>query len=201
MTTPTAGFATERFVLGAAVFSTDGPCGELRRIIVDPVSCEVTHLVVGAKHHRAGGHLVPASLVDYAANGIVLTISTAQLTKLAETETTEILPAFTSAWAGMGAIGSTGRVQAVIRDSVPYGDVQVSRGDAVLATDGSIGTIRGLVTDATNEQITILLVDEGHTWRHRDRVVPVSALLSLDDGVRLTLSKAEVHELPTAVRE
>lgn len=201
MTTPTAGFATERFVLGAAVFSTDGPCGELRRIIVEPVTREVTHLVVGAKHHRGGGHLVPTSLVDFAADGVVLTCSTDQLGRLAETETTEIIPAFTTAWAGMGAMGSSGRVQAVIRDSVPYGDVQVSRGDSVLATDGPVGTVRGLVTDATNEQILHLLVDEGHTWRHRDLVVPASALQGLDDGVRLNLSKAEVRELPTAVRQ
>ena len=52
------------FRIGADASCTDGACGQVSRIIVDPVAREVTHLVVDPKHRNGPGRLVPADLVD-----------------------------------------------------------------------------------------------------------------------------------------
>ena len=46
--------APTEFTIGSEVCSSDGPCGELRRVIIDPVARTLTHLVVGPKRGRVG---------------------------------------------------------------------------------------------------------------------------------------------------
>ena len=41
--------APTEFTIGSEVCSSDGPCGELRRVIIDPVARTLTHLVVEPK--------------------------------------------------------------------------------------------------------------------------------------------------------
>jgi hypothetical protein len=42
------------FITGSSVSCSDGPCGELTRVVVDPAARTVTHLVVGpARYPRA----------------------------------------------------------------------------------------------------------------------------------------------------
>ena len=38
------------FSMGADASCSDGPCGKLTRLIVDPETQAVTHLVIGPKH-------------------------------------------------------------------------------------------------------------------------------------------------------
>ena len=45
----------------------DGACGELERLVVDPVKRAVTHLVVKRRHGHDVGRLVPIKLVEAAA--------------------------------------------------------------------------------------------------------------------------------------
>ena len=58
------------FTIGSEVSSSDGPCGELRRVVIDPVARALTHLVVEPKHGRGKGHLVPINLVVSTTDGI-----------------------------------------------------------------------------------------------------------------------------------
>jgi hypothetical protein len=52
------------FGIGADASCTDGACGQISRIIVNPAAREVTHLVVDPKHRHGPGRLVPVDLVD-----------------------------------------------------------------------------------------------------------------------------------------
>ena len=52
------------FRIGADASCSDGACGHVSRIIVNPVALEVTHLVVDPKHRNGPGRLVPVDLVD-----------------------------------------------------------------------------------------------------------------------------------------
>jgi hypothetical protein len=72
---------------------------------------------------------------------------------------------------GMGGIGMRGQgmgPQAVTRDRVPVGEVEVRRGDHVYATDGPIGRVQGLVIDARDYHVTHVLLDEGHLWGKKE---------------------------------
>ena len=48
---------TMSFRIGADASCTDGACGQVSRVIVNPVAREVTHLVVDPKHRIGPGGL------------------------------------------------------------------------------------------------------------------------------------------------
>ncbi len=57
---------TAEFRIGAHASCLDGYCGEVCRVIVNPVTDRVTQLVVRKGHRRRGERLVPVGLVDTA---------------------------------------------------------------------------------------------------------------------------------------
>src|ERR1700678_1370677 len=61
-----------QFTIGAAANCTDGPCGEVIRVVIDPVAETVTHLVVEPEHRSGLGRLVPLELVDASAAEVQL---------------------------------------------------------------------------------------------------------------------------------
>ena len=54
------------YAIGAQVHCEQGPCGELLRVVVDPVKRAITHLVVGERHGQDVDRLVPIDLVESA---------------------------------------------------------------------------------------------------------------------------------------
>lgn len=217
------------FTIGSDVSCSDGVCGELKRVVVDPVAKTLTHLVVEPKHGSGAGHLVPVDLVDSAGQEILLRCSTAEFDALENAEETQFLPGASGQWAyrpeqmlswpfyglgmgggmGMGAMGigamgtdsmGMGNMnagpQVITRDRVPVGDVEVRRGEHVHATDGSIGRVQGLVVDPADHHVTHVLLDEGHLWGKKEVAIPIGAVTGVDDGVRLSLTKDEVADLP-----
>ena len=50
--------------------------------------------------------------------------------------------------------------------------------------------------DPTDHHVTHVLLDEGHLWGKKQVAIPISAVKDVDDGVRLTLTKDDVGELP-----
>ena len=60
------------FAMGAEARCSDGPAGKVIRVIVDPATDTVTHLVIEPRHRQGAGRLVPLNLVDVTADGIRL---------------------------------------------------------------------------------------------------------------------------------
>ena len=213
---------TTQFRIGSEVACSDGVCGELRRVVVDPVARAVTHLVVEPRHRAGPARLVPVDLVESAANDIVLRCTTPEFDALPSAEETQFLPGTGDEWGygpqdtlalpfyslggtdggPLGPIGPIGPVgvgvgpQAFTFDRVPVGEVEVRRGEHVHATDGAIGRVRGLVIDPRDHHVTHVLLDEGHLWGQKRVAIPIGAVTGVEDGVRLNLSKDEVRELP-----
>jgi hypothetical protein len=214
--------ADEQFTIGAEVRCTDGVCGELRRVVVDPVARAVTHLVVEPEHHRHSGRLVPVDLAEDTAGEIRLRCTKADFEKLDPAQETDFvagtehpgyeadqvysLPYFrlggglTGVWTqgqGWDLEGTHGpQRRTVTYDSVPAGEVQARRGDRVQATDGEIGLIEGFVIDPDNHQVTHVLLQEGHLWGRKEVAIPIGAVTSMDIGVQLNLTKEQVENLP-----
>ena len=97
---------------------------------------------------------------------------------------------------GMGMRGMSMGPQATTEDRVPEGEVEVHRGEHIHATDGEIGRVQGFVIDPTDHHLTHVLLDEGHLWGKKTVVIPISAVKDVSDGVRLSITKAEVGDLP-----
>src|SRR6266516_477473 len=80
------------FRIGAGARCTDGACGQLSRIIVNPVTREVTHLAVDPKHRPGAGRLVPVDLVDATAGQFQLRCTLAEFQTLRPAQETEAVP-------------------------------------------------------------------------------------------------------------
>jgi sporulation protein YlmC with PRC-barrel domain len=213
---------TAEFSIGSEVTCSEGVCGDLRRVVVDPVARALTHLVVEPRHGRGAGHLVPVDLVASTTGGIQLHCTKSEFAALPDAEEKQFLPGASGEWGygqeqmlslprfgirlgvpgGLGVVGTRGgiepsaRPQVTTSDRVPAGEVEVRRGEHVHATDGTIGRVQGLVIDPRDHQVTHVLLDEGHLWGQKRVAIPISAVTGVEDGVRLNLSKDEVRDLP-----
>jgi sporulation protein YlmC with PRC-barrel domain len=195
------------FTIGADASCTDGVCGQVSRVVVDPAAREVTHLVVRPAHGHGLGRLVPLSLVDASAGQIRLRCTRAEFEKLERGEERHFLsgsqpypgyhPDDVLVLAHYGLRSYLGQPgESVTYDSVPPGEVAVRRGDAVFATDGDIGQVQGLVIDPASHHVTHVLLQEGHLWGRKEVAIPISAVTVLDDGIQVDLTKQQVQDLP-----
>ncbi len=205
------------FDIGSEVACSDGIVGDLTRVIVDPVVRAITHLVVQPKERQEEGRLVPIEFVESGEREIRLKCTKAQFGAFEGAEDSEFLPAeggqygyrgdevLSLPYYGLHGTGMRmGTVGAITRpgpheatyDHVPVGEVEVRRGDGVHATDGPIGHVKGLVIDRDDHHVTHFLLEEGHLWGHKTVAIPISAVARVGDGVRLSLTKDEVKNLP-----
>jgi sporulation protein YlmC with PRC-barrel domain len=208
-------------IIGAAVSCTDGPCGELARVIFNPVTNTVTHLAIAPKHHEGLGRLVSIDLVEASDPTIRLRCTTAEFERLDAAEEDQLLP-YTNPESGMvtggaaswplyqmhtdsmplGAAGFTHldapeHPQPVMSDRIPLGEVEVHRGDQVHTSDGPIGHVEGLVIHPHDHHVSHVLLQEGHLWGRKQVAIPISAVVQNDVGwIRVGLSKEEVEALP-----
>ncbi len=194
------------FVIGAPVSCSDGPCGELHKVVLDPVARRLTHLVVGPARDHEGfeARLVPLSLAEVSGDGIRLRCSRGEFDRLEAAVEEQFLPSVPGEdeWGGQGEtlnqpyyglagegvgampfFGPTGLVtpgmdqpQEEVYDRVPLGEVEVRRGAEVHARDGRIGRVEGLVVDPADGGVTHVLLQEGHLWGKKDVAVPIRAV-------------------------
>jgi sporulation protein YlmC with PRC-barrel domain len=208
---------TTQFTIGDEARCTDGVCGEMTRVVVDPVAQTVTHLVVEPKGRAGLARLVPLGLVDTSAGDVRLQCTLADFEHLDAAEETQFVPGSggyaaygpqqVSTWPYYGLtpgaelpgevdLGVAGFSPTITYDRIPLGEVEVRRGDPVEATDGHIGHIQGLVVDPGDHHVTHVLLQEGHLWGRKDVAIPIKAVSRVGDTIRLNLSKHEVQDLP-----
>jgi hypothetical protein len=215
---------TKKFTMGSDVQCTDGACGTLRRVVVDPVARALTHLVVEPAHRERDGHLVPVALVTSAGPEIELSCSLAEFDKLEQAQEVRFMPGARGQWgyeqqemiswpyialgrARGGAITNNdvadpnSDVHVASYERVPAGGIQVRRGEHVHTVDGLIGRVRGLVVDPADHHVTHVLLDEGHLWGLKQVAIPIDSVTGVDDGVRLNLTKNQVRDLPSVELE
>jgi hypothetical protein len=206
----------EGFRIGAEASASDGVCGEVSRLVMDPVALTVTHLVIEPKHRRESGRLVPVHLVDTTTGQIRLRCTTAEFDKLDPAEEVDQVEGLdygggygqaeaVQGYGGMGGIGATGmgigmgvghNTPVVVQDVVPLGEVDVQRGESVHALDGEIGKVKGFLVDPGDNRVTHVLLQEGHLWGRKEVSIPISAVTGVDAGIRLNITKKQVEDLP-----
>jgi sporulation protein YlmC with PRC-barrel domain len=187
------------FAIGAEASCVDGSCGEVSRIIVDPATETVTHLVVEPRHRRELARLVPVDLVDAAAGDIRLRCTLAEFDKL---DAAEELAPVENVLGGLGVggmmppMGIPATVTTVVYETVPVGETDVGPGERVHAIDGEIGRVLGFLVDPDDHRMTHVLLQEGHLWGRKKVAIPVSAVTGVENGIRLNLTKEQVEGLP-----
>jgi sporulation protein YlmC with PRC-barrel domain len=199
----------EQFTIGAKANCTDGPCGEVSRLIIDPATETVTHLVIKSGMGWKSERLVPVEQVDSTADVIQLRCTRDEFDQFEQAE--ERAKQDDGNGAGIWEMESghtkygdpigdpyvpSVRVRTVIQNVIPQGKEEMGPGDPVHATDGEIGRVLGFRVDPDDHKVTHVLLQEGHLWGHREVAIPISAVTKVDIGIRLNLTKQQVENLP-----
>jgi sporulation protein YlmC with PRC-barrel domain len=211
--------ATE-FAIGADVSCSDGFCGQVSRLVIDPAARSVTHLVVEPKHRRDQGRIVPVHLVDTTTGQIRLRCTLAEFDRLDPAEETDLVEGAdygggygeAEAVQGYGGTGSMGvgasvtgmgigmglghGTPTVVHQVVPPGEADLQRGESVHALDGEIGRVEGFLVDPNDNHVTHVLLQEGHLWGRKKVSIPIGAVTTVDSGIRLNITKKQVEDLP-----
>ena len=194
----------ERFTIGAEVSCTDGSCGRLARVVLDPVAELVTHLIVEPGREHEPAKLVPLELVDSAPDEIRLRCTSAEFDSLdpaaegqfiaSVADTPDYRQTDVVTWPHFGYRGSKGYLETA--DTIPPGEVEVQRGEHVDATDGHIGQVEGLVIDPDSRHVTHVLLQEGHLWGRRPVAIPIGNVTRVAERIQVDLTKQQVQDLP-----
>ena len=216
--------AETEFTIGARASCSDGHCGEVKRLVFDPATETVTHLVIQHGHRPEAGRIVPAHLAETTDGEIRLRCTLAEFDKLDHAEEREIADA-ADQHAGSGGLLGDGLAYSVsgdalapgggglmdigpmppprhrrtmIEDVVPLGEDQLRPGDPVHAVDGEIGRVQGFLVNPGDGRVTHVLLQEGHLWGRKEVAIPITAVTRVDIGILLNLTKDQVGNLPPA---
>jgi len=188
---------TAQFMLGSEASCTDGACGVVERIVIDPRARKVTHLMVEPAGRVGLGRLVPVELVELAMSTpaeVHLRCDVAAFEKFEHADAVKLAPDAGAVLFGYGG----GRVvpRAVVEEMVPPGEKEVEEDETARASDGEIGHLHGLTADVDSHKVTALLFQVGHLWGRKVVAIPISAVIGFESDVRLNLSEQEVLDLP-----
>jgi sporulation protein YlmC with PRC-barrel domain len=205
--------------LNAQVEYTDGvawhTAGRCVCVLINPITDQVTHLVVKEDSFPNTELIVPVDLVtETTVDTIRLHCNKEELDKMdpfiKTTFVEEKMPVNTlssesSFGMGMGSnfywpyASIDGTIQVPVEHlQVPPGELVVRRGTRVEATDGYVGKVDEFVVNPENGHITHLVMREGHLWGKKDVIIPLSAMEEPhDDTIFLKLDKQQIESLPT----
>jgi hypothetical protein len=200
--------------LNAQVECTDGICGRSEYVLIDPVTDQVTYLIVKQNSSLNTEYMVPVILVNETiADTIRLHCSKEELEKMAPFIQTQFVQEKALDYAayhggglpGMGAhyympyiTSEVSEPVLVEHQQIPPGELAVHRGTRVEALDGYVGNVDEFVVNPENGHITYLVMREGHLWGQKDVLIPLSAFdYAREDTVFLRIDKSEIESLPT----
>jgi hypothetical protein len=180
-------------------------------VLIDPVTDQVTYLVVKADSSPNTEYNVPVEFVTKTIDDTVrLSCSMAELEKMKPFIKTTVIEERVPARNADGGYYGMGTfyylpydtpdvpVQTFVEhQQIPPGELAVSRGTRIEATDGYVGKGDELVVNPENSHITHFVMREGHLWGKKDVTIPISAMgETRDDTVFVKLDKDQIESLP-----
>jgi sporulation protein YlmC with PRC-barrel domain len=190
--------------VNANVECAGGPCGQSKCVIIDPVTQQVTHLVVKEKGLRHTKRLVPLAWIMETNHDLIhLRCTGAELAKITSFIGTELIqlerPLYLDAPYGWSSGLPKERITvSVDHERIPPGELAVHRGVKVEATDGHVGRVDEFLVDPETGHITHLVLREGHLWSRKDVTIPVTWIDHFEAHTAyLKLDRHTVELLPT----
>lgn len=196
--------------IGAQVFCSDGKCGSLAKVAVDPETRRVTHLIVEEGFLLKRSRVFPFSSVEVATSAeirLLLRSDDLEQYPVYREETVE-MPASNQGEAGASAfwregvpygVGPTVPVPVVsekIRHGVADDLAVVDRSTPVEGLDGGIGKVDRFMVDAPSGEITQVIVQQGLLFTSK-RAVPASMVTAIaEDAVFVEAGGEELKDLP-----
>ena len=214
-----------RLIRGADVYSAGGSrLGTLSRVILDPRTREVTHIVVEKGLLFTTSKLVPLENIDPEhRDRIVLSSSEQELEQLQDFQESEYVtldsaeypegeleagtvetalwypPMNSALWrAGMYTPSPAGPVYTLkTTQNIPEGTIALAEGARVLSRDGKhSGDIEQLIVEPHDNRVTHMLIAAGLLFRER-KLIPVLWIDEIGEyQVRLSVGSGTLERLP-----
>jgi sporulation protein YlmC with PRC-barrel domain len=182
-------------------------CGRSTSLVINPVNEQITHVVVSEKAFPNIERLVPVNkILASTPDSIQLRCSQDDLSGMQAFQETDFI--------------DEGQMESALPFEVPYqvwpysmydampipleheripaGEIAIHRGTPVKAIDGRVGKVDEFLVDPQNDNISHLVLREGHLWGQQDVTIPVSEIDKItEDAVYLKLDKNDIATLPT----
>jgi uncharacterized protein YrrD len=211
-----------QFKEGAKVVTADGErVGTIDRVVLEPDTKEVTHLVVQKGFLFTEDKVVPMSLVGPATEDqVTLREDAGDLEKLPDFQESHyipvdrgpepapgavhwarplyIYPPLGTSWTSPGYAAYTmPQCVAKTEKHIPKGTVALKEGARVISSDGEhIGNIERIFTDPQKDRATHLLISEGLILKEK-KLIPTGWMTNvLEDEVHLAVDSDFVEGLP-----
>jgi hypothetical protein len=196
--------------LNVEVRCAEGTCGRSTSIILNPITNQVTHVVVKFEGQE---YMVPLDyIVESTPQQIQLRLTKVDMEQLEPFDKSRFLardPApspqgseaaaeesGTSLWPYV-ALGRDYAEQMDQAGQMAYEELCVRRGARVEASDGSIGRVEEFLVNPINNLITHLVLREGPVWEPKGITVPISEIDRIEEEtVFLKIDKNSVRTLP-----
>lgn len=182
---------------------SDGFCGRSTYIILNPVTDRVTHLVVQESEFPNTERLVEIDQVIHSnPEHIHLRCTNEEFLQMEPFIETDFSPSDMHYMEDesymLWPYSIPESPSAIMKyEHIPAGELAIRRGTSIYASDGSVGKLDEFLVDPTNEQITHLILREGHIWDPKEVTIPVSEIERIEtDGVYLKLNKEDIRKLP-----
>jgi uncharacterized protein YrrD len=187
--------------LDAKVICTDGYGGRSSYVIINPISDQVTHIVVRQNGIHHTERLVPVALVkETTPDTIHLGCAKSELATMEPFIERRFIqrerPRYDQgSYLPYSRVVPREKMLVEIKfERIPRGELAVHCGADVYATDGRLGKVEKFLVDPSDKHITHLVVREGHLWNKRDVMLPVSAIdLVAKESVCLKWSKHAIE--------
>jgi sporulation protein YlmC with PRC-barrel domain len=188
--------------IDAEVFCADGSYGRSTRVILNPTTRQVTHLVV--KEAIWGvERMAPINMLEESTPSMIrLNGSKSDLEQLPPVAITEYLQPLilfdqhsVDQYVTWPYAVTTVSLE---HDMLPPDELAVRRGTWVEATDGHVGRVSEFVVSPANGDISHLVLEEGSFWSKKDVTIPIAQVDRIEkDTVYLKLDKQAIAALPT----
>jgi len=211
-----------QFRENADVYTLDNKkVGEVERVVLDPQTKEITHLVVRKGFLLTEDKVVPIELVESATEDQVTLRKMGDLESLPNFEETQYVrvdrvdpkypyekgyawpffwyPTVGMTWWSRRAYPLYPRPRYVVETwrNIPADTVPLKEGADVISVDGEdVGSVERIFADPERERATHLLISEGLILKEK-KLVPTTWIMSVEeDEVRLAVSADFVDNLP-----
>ena len=194
------------FKIGSSVECKDGSCGKLARVVVDPETLAVTHLIVEAGLLLKKARVFPINIVERADEaGVQLSISSEALSDYPEYQEVDVEQTVPGS-AGGGVVSTgygpvvTGAPTIVVHEKRRLGIAEeletVKRGTPVSNAHGQVGKLEHVVADPDSGAITHLVIRQGLLFSH-DTTIPLALVEQVtEEGIFIAATDEELKTLP-----
>jgi sporulation protein YlmC with PRC-barrel domain len=193
------------------VICTDGPFGYLDSITLNPVTYEITHLVVQEDTFLGLKRLVPVDEITQSTfRYLLLRCTRSELAEFDAFTDVEFAPVEDpydyayelpdleerALYSWPYATSEPGYVP-MEHPHIPANELVIRGNAQVFATDGKVGFLDEFIIESDNHKITDLVIRVGSFWGYKDIAIPLTQVDQIkEDSVHLKLSETMIDALP-----